>query len=137
MTGKLHKEGAKYLCKLIQSLINRCFDTCRFSNEILMKLFLLKLADVVQILKKKHDMLSKINYIPLSVLPCILKILKKLLIDQLRMYFNDIFSQYLSRYRSGYECEDVLLHCVSLCIKTLGDGYVGLALLTDLSKSLD
>ena len=60
MPGQLIKEGAEFLCKLIQSLINRCIDTCRFPNT-------LKLADVVPIFKK-HDMLSKMNYRPISVL---------------------------------------------------------------------
>ena len=59
------------------------------------------------------------NYRPISVLPCISKIFEKLLIGQLRLYFNDIFSQYLSSYRSGYGCEDVLIHFVSLCKKKL------------------
>ena len=32
--GKLIKEGAAVLCKPIQSLINRCIDTCTFSHSI-------------------------------------------------------------------------------------------------------
>ena len=43
--GKLIKEGADFLCKPIQSLINKCIDTCTFPNA-------LKLADVVPIFKK-------------------------------------------------------------------------------------
>ena len=81
-------------------------------------------------------MLSKVNYRPTNSLPysCISKIFENLLIDQLRMYFNNILSQYLSGYRSGYGCEDVLLHFDSLCKKSLDDGdvgIVGLALLTN------
>ena len=53
------------------------------------------------------------------------------------MYFGDIFSQYLSGYRSGYGCQDVLLHFISLCKEALDNGDVGLALLTDLSKAFD
>ena len=77
------------------------------------------------------------NYRPISILPCMSKIFEKLLIDQLGMYFNDVFSQYLSGYRSGYGCQDVLLHFISLCKEALDDGDVGLALLTDLSKAYD
>ena len=54
--GKLIKEGADFLCKPIQSLINKCIDTCTFPNA-------LKLADVVPIFKK-NDMLNKMNYRP-------------------------------------------------------------------------
>ena len=121
-------EGAYFPCKPIQSLINRCIDTCTFSNA-------LKLADVVSIFIK-DDLLNKMNYRP-SILPCMSKIFEKLLIDQLGMYFNDVFSQYLSGYRSGYGCQDVLLHFISLCKEALDDGDVGLVLLTDLSKAYD
>ena len=74
--GKLIKEGADFLCKPIQSLINKCIDTCTFPNA-------LKLADVVPIFKK-NDMLNKMNYRPISILSCISKIFEKLLISQLR-----------------------------------------------------
>ena len=74
--GKLIKEGAEFLCKPIQSLINKCIDTCTFPNA-------LKLADVVPIFKK-NDMLNKMNYRPISILSCISKIFEKLLISQLK-----------------------------------------------------
>ena len=55
------------------------------------------------------------------------------------MYFNDIFSQYFSGYRSSNGCEDVLLHFFSLCKKASDDGdvLVGLAIIIDLSKAFD
>ena len=84
--GKLIKEGADFLCKPIQSLLNKCIDTCTFPNA-------LKLADVVPIFKK-NDMFNKINI-------------------ALRMYFDDIFSQYLSGYRASYGCQDVLSHFIN------------------------
>ena len=46
--GKLIREGADFLCKPIQSLINRCTDTCTFPNA-------LKLVDVVPIFKKNDN----------------------------------------------------------------------------------
>ena len=127
--GKLIKERADFLCKPIQSLINKCIDTCIFPNA-------LKLADVVPIFKK-NDMLNKMNYRPISILSCISKIFEKLLISQLRIYFDDIFSQYLSNYRASYGCQDVLLHFINICKKALDDGNVCMASLTDLSKALD
>ena len=107
--GKLIKEGADFLCKPIQSLINKCIDTCPFPNA-------LKLADVVPIFKN-NEMLNIMNYRPISILSCISKIFKKLLILQLKMYFGDIFSQYLSGYRTSYGCQNVLLHFVNICKK--------------------
>ena len=82
-------------------------------------------------------MLNKMNYRPISILSCIFKIFEKLLISQLRMYFDDIFSQYLSGYRASYGCQDVLLHFINICKKALDDGNVCMALLTDLSKAFD
>ena len=78
-------------------------------------------------------MLNKMNYRPISILSCISKIFEKLLISQLRMYFDDIFSQYLS----GYGCQDVLLHFTNIYKKALDDGNVCMALLTDLLKAFD
>ena len=100
--------------------------------------YALKLADVVPIFKK-NDILNKMNYRPISVLSCISKIFEKLLISQLRMYFDDIFSQYLSGHRASYGCQDVLLHVINTCIckKALDYGNVCMALLTDLSKAFD
>ena len=60
-----------YYIKPIQSLINKCIDTCTFPNA-------LKLADVVPIFKK-NDMLSKMNYRPISILSCISMIFKKII----------------------------------------------------------
>ena len=45
-------------------------------------------SDVVPIFKK-NDMLNKMNYRPISILSCISKIFEKLLISQLRIYFDD------------------------------------------------
>ena len=53
------------------------------------------------------------------------------------MYFNDVFSQYLSGYRASYGCQDVLLHFINICKKALGGGNVCMALLTELSKAFD
>ena len=82
-------------------------------------------------------MLNKMNYRPISILSCISKIFEKLLISQLRIYFDDIFSQYLSGYIASYGCQDVLLHFINICKKALDDGNVCMALLTDLSKAFD
>ena len=68
---KLIKEGADFSCKPIQSLINKCIDTCTFLNA-------LKVADFVLIFKK-NDMLNKMNYRPISILSCISKIFEKII----------------------------------------------------------
>ena len=74
-------------------------------------------------------MLNKMNYRPISILSCtsISKIFENLSISQLRMYVDDIFSQYLSGYRTSYGCQDVLLHFINICKKVLDDGNVCMA----------
>ena len=64
-------------------------------------------------------MLNKMNYRPISFSSCISKIFEKILILQLRMYFDDIFSQFLSGYRTSYGCQDVLLHFINIYKKAL------------------
>ena len=127
--SKLIEEGADFLCKPIPSFINKCINSCTFPNA-------LKLADVVPIFKK-NDMLNKMNYRSISILSCISKIFEKLLTSQLRMYFDDIFSRYLSGYGASYGCQDVLLHFINICKKALDDGNVCMALLTDLSNAFN
>ena len=82
-------------------------------------------------------MLNKMNYRPISILSCISKVFEKLLTLQLRMYFDDIFSQYLSGYIASYGYQDVLLHFINICKKALDDGNVCMALLTDISTAFD
>ena len=53
------------------------------------------------------------------------------------MYFDDIFSQYLSGYRARYGYQDVLLHFINIWKKALDDGNVCMAVLIDLSKEFD
>ena len=50
------------------------------------------------------------------------------------MYVDDIFSQYLSGYRTSIGCSDVLSHFINVCKKALDNGNVCMTLLTDLSK---
>ena len=44
--------------------------------------------------------------------------IKKILISQWRMYLDDIFSRYLSGYRTSYGCQDVLLHFINISKKS-------------------
>ena len=101
--AKLHYYLTHFYFFLNISQLSKCFlrlvHLCLFNNRQVFKIYRisfnsLKLADVVPIFKK--NMLNKMNYRPIRILSCISKIFETLLISPLRMYFNDIFSQYLS-----------------------------------------
>ena len=60
-----------------------------------------------------------------------------LLIEQLKLYFTTIFSLFLTGYRKHHGCEDVLVHFITLCQKSLDNSDVAIALFTNLSKAFD
>ena len=90
--GKLFKEGADFLCKPIQSLINKCIDTCTFPNAF-------KLANAVPIFKK-NDMLNKITYRSISiVLVCTLMIFSLIICQVIELVMDaKMFCYILSIY---------------------------------------
>ena len=58
---------------------------------------------------KKDDKMDKTNYRPINVLPCLSKILEKVIFEQMADYFESIFSPYLSGFRKRYDCQHVLM----------------------------
>ena len=82
-------------------------------------------------------MLDKKNYRPISVLPCISKVFEGLLIDQIRVFFEQFLSPHISGFRKGYSCQNVLLRFVEICKSKLDNKQVYGTLLTDLSKAFD
>ena len=65
----------------------------------------LKRAQVTPVFKKA-DNLSKENYRPVSILPCLSKIFERVIANRLNEYFEGIFHESLSVFRSGYSCQD-------------------------------
>ena len=77
----------------IAEMINNAINTETFPDA-------LKKADVTPVFKKA-DQLSKENYRPVSILPCLSKVYEKVLAIQLGEYFENIFDQALSAFRAG------------------------------------
>ena len=69
----------------------------------------LKLAEVYLLLFKKDDSLVKKNYRPVSILTSISKVFEILIFKQLTNFTDIIFHDGISAFRSGYECQHVLL----------------------------
>ena len=68
----------------------------------------LKLADVKPIFKKK-DPLDKANYRPVSVLPPVSKICKRLMQKQINEHIKNKLSPFLCGYRKGISTQYALL----------------------------
>ena len=97
---------------------------------------ILKLAEVCPIFKK-DDRLDKRNYRPVSVLPCISKIFEGIIVDQLSLYFEQLFSPFLSGFRKSHSCQSVLLRYIDDCKLVLDKNLLSGSILTDLSKAFD
>ena len=95
-----------------------------------------KNADIAPIFKKgfRH---SKDNYQPVSVLPLISKLIEKLLWKQIAFYKRKISSEYPYGFRKRYITKHHLLAMLEKWKKTVDNGNVFGALLTDLSKTFD
>ena len=96
----------------------------------------LKRAQVTSVFKKA-DNLSKENYRPVSILPCPTKIFDRVIANRLNEYFEDIFHESLSAFRSGYSCQDTLLALVEKWNLTFRNNTCAGAVLIDLSKAFD
>ena len=80
-------------------------------------------------------MMDKRNYRPVSTLPCLSKIFEGVLVDQINMYFENIFSPYISGFRKGHSCESVLLRLVENVKLNMDNGNMYGALLDRPVKS--
>ena len=85
----------------------------------------------------KKSELSKKNYRPVSILANVSKIYERCLYDQIATYFEHIFSRYQCGFRKGYSAQQCLLAMIEKWKKTVDNGGVFGALLTDLSKAFD
>ena len=129
MPPKLLKQGANILCKPITMLVNKCIRLAKFPSD-------LKKGEIIPLFKS-DDMLEKKNYRPVSILPCISKIFESVLIDQLNVFFIDLFSVNLSGYRKQYSCQHVLMNFIENCKKHLDNNMVYGLITSDLSKAFD
>ncbi len=86
---KLIISGATILCIDIAMIIKICIEKSVFPSE-------LELTEIIS-LHKKGDIHNKCNYRPVSILPCISKLFKGVLIDQLHCHFKPLFSDHLGK----------------------------------------
>ena len=96
----------------------------------------LKYANITPVFKKGHKS-SKSNYRPVSILPIISKIFKKLLCKQLTVHVEQFLSKYQCGFRQGFSAQHCLLAMLEKWKNAADKGKVFGALLSDLSKAFD
>ena len=116
-------------CGPICNIINACIECEVFPDS-------LKMAEVCPVYKK-NDAMCASNYRPISILPCLSKVFEKVVVTQLNAYFENIFSPFLSGFRQGHNCQNVLMRLVENCKHRIDNGLVSGLLLTGLSKAFD
>ncbi len=93
----------------------------------------LKCAELSPVFKKEN-ILDETKYRPISILPCLPKVMECVVNNQMCVYFLDV---HLSAFRKNYNTQSILLKAVEDWRKVLDNGkYVG-AILIDLSKAFD
>ena len=126
---KILKSSCEATVNVLRKLFNETITKGVFPNN-------LKLADVTPVFKK-DDPFDKKNYRPVSVLPTISKIYKKLMQKQINNYITNYLSPYLCGCRKGYNTQQALVSLIEKWKKILDDIGFGGAVLMDLSKAFD
>ena len=113
----------------MQSIADLMTDQSAFPDQA-------KISSVTPAFKKDNKM-DKTNYRPVSVLPCLSKILEKVIFEQMAYYFESIFSPYLSGFRKRYSWQHVLMQMTEYWRKSLDHKKVIGALSMDLSEAFN
>ena len=113
----------------MQANLNNTIETRTFPEQ-------LKYADGKPVFKKDSQT-DKKNYRPISILPNVSKIYERCLNKQLEEYFQALQCKYQCGFRKGYRVITVLLAMIEKWRKSLDEGGVFGALLTDFSKTFD
>ena len=95
----------------MQSIANMMIDQSTFLDQA-------KISSVTPAFKKDGKM-DRTNYRPISVLPCLSKILEKVIFEQMADYFESIFFPYLSGFRKRFGCQHILMRMTENWRKSL------------------
>ena len=124
----IKKIGSK-LYKPLTLLINQCIMTSTFPD-------LMKQANITPLFKKK-DKLNKDNYRSVNLLPVLSKIFEKILYKQIYEFMAQLFHKYLSGFRQGHGCQDILIRMIEDWRDALDRGLTVGIIAIDLSKAFD
>ena len=128
--GRFLKDGADVLAKPVTNI-------CNLSRTLNKLARAFKLAKVKPIFKKGRKT-NVSNYRPISLLPILSKVIKKVVNKQTAKFLNDnIFYKYQSGFRSNHSTDLFLSFLNDKILKGFGNGiYTGMILI-DLQKAFD
>ena len=114
---------------MVQHFVNETIGYNRFQDE-------LKKGDIT-LLFKKGDTFVILSYRPITILPAISKISKRIFLSQVLHYMENFMSPYLCTYRTGYNTQHAFLRFIERCRYFLDmKGLVG-AVFMDLAKAFE
>lgn len=131
ISNKLIKVIKNYIAEPITQIINQILTTGTFPDK-------LKIAKVIPI-HKKDDKTVFNNYRPISILPCLSKIIEKVIHQQVHSYFTEFNLYYPAQYgfRKEHSTEYALLELIDKLTNSMDNGDIPLTVFLDLSKAFD
>ena len=119
------------ISKQLADLFNLSFMTGVFPS-------VLKTAKLASVFKKDSKLNSS-NYLPISLLSSIEKILEKLMYKRLYSFldYNNIIYDLQFEFRQQYSTSHALINITENIRKALGDGNLGCGVFVDLQKAFD
>ena len=119
------------ILKPLTLIINQMLNTGIFPDN-------LKIAKIVPFYKKGDDGLFT-NYRPISLLPSVSKIFKRVIFSQLMLYFDRYKLLYKSQYgfRKNHCTELAALKFIDKIIHSMDNGHIPVGILIDLSNAFD
>ena len=126
---KFIKKASRQLSKPITMIVNQCLLQNIFPDNM-------KKANITPLYKKK-DKLNKDNYRSVNLLIALSKIIEKVISYQIYEFIKPLLHTYLSGFRKGYGCQDILIRMTEDWRKALDNGKIIGTIAIDLSKAFD
>ena len=127
--AKFIKNIAPKLIRPLTLLANQCILQNTFPSNM-------KKANITPLHKKK-DKLNKDNYRSVNLLPILSKVLERILYKQIYEHMTKLFHKYLSGFRKGYGCQDILVRMIEDWRQSLDQDEIIGVVAIDLSKAFD
>ncbi len=117
LDGKLLKPIASIIAPMVTHITNQSLTLSKCPQGW-------KTAKTVPLPKNKRLQLSESNSRPISLLPCLCKIMEKCVYEQIQLYFsnNNLFTNFQHVYREKHSTATVLTQMVDDCIRQLNRG---------------